>query len=366
MRNEETQIVPNHSLTSSSMNRRSFLTRSALAGAAVAASPVLITACGNSPVTGGGDGGTVTFLSYLPLETLSMSPELLAVTGGHFEKQGLNVTLQPVKGSPQAMQTLLSGTGPITRLGQIDVMTAMTEDPQPMVTIGTLVRSPSIRYMYSKKNPLEKPEDFVGKTIGVPSEGGSSSKVVDLVMASAGLEPSQAKRQVVGLTPGTFTLVQQGRIAGYAVSIDTANTVLAQHDDAGVFDPGTVVSSDTQVYVSTEEVVRNQPEMLRKFLAGIRDSVKAMVNDAPSFSKTLETLRSEYSFAALDDDAIARKSMAENIKLWTGGDPDKPLLVTDKAAWEAGYRELVDAGLVKAGADAASWVDNSLLSNAGA
>ncbi len=344
------------------ISRRSFLRRSAATVALASAGPAFLTACG-SDTASAGDGEQVTFLSYLPLETLSLAPELLAVAGGHFAKHGLNVTLQPVKGSPQAMQTLLSGSGIVTRLGQIDVMTAVAESGQPLVNIGTLTRGSSLRFVYSKdKHPLERPEDFLGQTMGVPSEGGTSDKVVSLVLANAGLDPEETKRQVVGLTPGTFNLVQQGRIAGYVVSIDTANMVESQQDDAASFDPGQIVKSDSQVYVATKDGIAQHPDTLKAFLAGINDALAAIVADE-SLDETIEQLRAEYSFASLDDDAVAKASLTTMRELWTGGDASAPLLVTDGAAWAAGYTELTDAGIAKTGGDAASWIDNSLLPN---
>jgi NitT/TauT family transport system substrate-binding protein len=350
------------------LSRRSFLTRSALTVVAATAGPSLLAACGSEAGAGGGGGAggeKVTFLSYLPLETLSLAPELLAVAGGHFANHGLDVTLQPVKGSPQAMQTLLAGAGPVTRLGQIDVMTAAAESNQPLVNIGTLTRGSSLRFIYSKRNhPLAKPEDFLGQTMGVPSEGGTSDKVVSLVLANAGLDPKQTKRQVVGLTPGTFNLVQQGRIVGYVVSIDTANVVTAQNPDAGVFDPGVIVKSDSQVYVATRDGIQQDPDTLRAFMAAIHDALAAMVADEP-FDETLGQLRDRYSFGALDDDKVAKDSMVTFRELWTGGDKSKPLLVTDEAAWVAGYEELAAAGVAKSGGDAASWIDNGLLPAAG-
>lgn len=356
--------MPTHSLGSSSLSRRAFLKRSAVLTATAAAGPALLAACGSSPASSGGNGGNgaqaMTFLSLLPLETLAMVPELLAVDGGHFARHGLDVTLQPVKGSPQAMQTVLSGVGPVARLGQIDLMTAVAESGQPLVNIGTFSRGSAVRIVYSKKNPLEKPEDFVGKTIGVPSEGGTSSKVVSMVLANSGLDPAKAQQQVTGLTPGTFTLVQQGRIAGYVVSIDTAHIVQSQHDDAGVFDPGTVVKSDSQVYAATKDMIRDEPDLLKAFLAGMRDSLAELVADE-NFDKTIATLRKGRSFATLDDDAIARKSLEMSREIWTGGDPSRSLLVTDESEWLAGYEELVAAGQAKPGGDAASWFDNSLL-----
>lgn len=352
--------MPQDSHHSSTLGRRTFLARSAAMVAAAAAGPTLITACG-ADAAGGGDGEGVTFLSYLPLETLSMAPELLAVHGGHFANHGLDVTLQPVKGSPQAMQTLLAGSGPITRLGQIDVMTAVAGSDQPMVNIGTLIKGSSLRFVYSKDHvDMTDPKNLIGQTMGVPSESGSSDKVVSLVLANAGIDPKRVKRQVVGLTPGTFNLVQQRRIAGYAVSIDTANVVLSQHDDAGVFDPGAFVRSDSQVYVATRDGLENNRATLQAFLAGIRDALQAMIED-DSFDRTLEILRGEYSFPALEDDDIARASLKEMRELWIGDDPAEPLLFTDEPSWVAGYQELASAGVAESGGDAEAWIDNSLL-----
>jgi NitT/TauT family transport system substrate-binding protein len=344
--------------SASAFSRRSFLTRSAVTVAAAAAAPSLLAACGSGSASG---GEKVTFLSYLPLETLSLAPELLGVAGGHFARHGLDVELQPVKGSPQAMQTLLAGTAPISRIGQIDLMTAVAEANQPLINIGTLNRGSSLRFIYSKANhPLEQPSDFVGQTMGVPSEGGTSDKVVSLMLAGAGIDPAQTERQVVGLTPGTFELVQQGRIVGYVVSIDTATIVETQSPDAGIFDPGKYVKSDSQVYVTTKDAMASEAETLRAFMAGIRDSLAALVADT-SFDETIRQLRSRYSFATLDDDAIAKKSLEALRQTWIGPDPSRPLLVTQAEAWKAGYDELAAAGLAKPGADPTPWFDNSLL-----
>ena len=71
------------------LSRRSFLKRSALAVSTAAAGSTLLAACGSDAETsaGGASGGSgdtrkMTFLSPIPLETLSLAPELLAVAGG--------------------------------------------------------------------------------------------------------------------------------------------------------------------------------------------------------------------------------------------------------------------------------------------
>ncbi|MFD0854621.1 hypothetical protein ACFQ07_20455, partial [Actinomadura adrarensis] len=173
-------------------------------------------------------------------------------------------------------------------------------------------------------------------------------------------DPERTRRQVVGLTPGTFDLVQRGRLVGYVVSTDTANLLKSQNPDVGIFDPARFVRADSQAYVTTRSALDQQRDGLRRFMAGIHDAMAAMVADT-TFDESIRQLRSRYSFATLDDDAIAKASLRELRESWTGGDRTKPLLVTEQTAWANGYRELTDAGLVKAGANPASWFDNGLL-----
>ncbi len=350
-------------------DRRSFLKNSALAFAAATVGSGVLVACGSgdSGSSGGGSGGgneKVTYLSILPLETLSLAPELLGVAGGYFAKHGLDVELQATKGSAQAIQTLLSGVGLVTRIGQIDLMAAVTKANQPLVNIGTLNRTTMLRFVYSKKNhPIEKPEDMVGKTMGVPSEGGTSDNVVSLVLANAGIDPGKVKRQVVGLTPGTFNLVEQGRIVGYVVSTDTANILKAQNPDVGVFEPAEWVKADSQVYATTKSALQEKGETIRKFMAGLRDAVAAMVADE-SLDETIKVLRSKYSFSTLNDDNIAKQSLQMARESWLGDEGPDKLLVTNEERWAAGYKELADAGMVTGGADPKPWFDNSFLPNA--
>jgi NitT/TauT family transport system substrate-binding protein len=345
------------------LTRRAFVRNSAFASAALAGTG-LLAGCGSN---GGSNGDSAditeeTFLSYLPMETMSMAPELLAEAGGHFAAHGLEITVEEVQGSPQAMQTLISGVAPITRLGQLDLLTTMSESDQGLVNIGSLTRGPTQRIVYSTDNhTLENPEDFLDQVMGVPSEGGTSDMLNSLILASDGHDPERLERQVVGLSPGTFNLVQRGELAGYVVSLDTAVTLQAQHEDAGVFDPGTVMSSDSQVYVTTREALEEHEDVLRSFLAAIHDALAAVAAD-DDLDETVELLREDNSFASLDDDEIATTTLQQMRDMWTGGEDDpQPLLVTDEDAWAAGYEELVEAGLAEPGADPVEWIDNSLI-----
>jgi NitT/TauT family transport system substrate-binding protein len=283
-----------------------------------------------------------------------MAPDMVALAGGYFEDEGLNVELQPVKGSPVAMQGVLGGVAPLTRVGGIDLMTAAAQG-QELVNVGTIVNGPSLRIVSSDADPLSAPDDFENKVVGVPSEGGTSDKSLTLMLDNAGVDPTAVGRQVVGLTPGTFALVQQGQLGGYMVSIDTSEIVAQQNDDAVIYDMGEASKADTQVYTTTPAALEEHGEQIGKYLAAVQKAVQFMLDDTTN-EKTIELLREHYSFATLDDDEVANAALDAAKKLWAN---DAGLLVTDTDRWAAGYEELVGSGLADSGGDPAAWVDNS-------
>jgi len=331
--------------------------------AALAAGALALSGCaGSATPEASGPGGEslekMVFLSYLSLDTLSLAPEMLAVAGGYFEKHGLDVQLQPVNGSPVAMQGVLGGIAPITRIGGIDVLTAASKG-QDLINVGTVERGGGFRVVSADSDPLESMEDYLGKTIGVGSEGGTSTKTLTLALDNAGIDPADVERQVVGLTPATFALVQQGQLGGYMLGIDTAEMVAEQNPDAVVSGEGLTAAPDIQVYVSTPDAIEKNGDQIRKYLAAIKEAIEFIVADE-SMDETLEIIRSEYSFASLDDDAVAKRALDAYRKVWVG-DGTFPFLETDVDRWEEGYRVLVDAGMSDPGGSPLDWYTNDLL-----
>ncbi|WP_201776710.1 ABC transporter substrate-binding protein [Allosalinactinospora lopnorensis] len=342
---------PRHSLT-----RRSLLGGSAFALAA-ASTPLLSSCASGTRAPAGGDA--ITFLSYLPMESLTFAPEMLADAAGHFEEQGLTVDFETTRGSPQAIQLLMSGSALLTRLGQIELMISAGERDAEMINIGSVIRGSSVRFISAAGEPLNSPEDFVGKTMGIPSEGGTSETVLDLVLMNGGVDPEEVDRQVVGLSPGTFELVQEGRVAGYVVGLDTAIILEEQQDDVVVFDPGTMISSDAQVYVTTPEALESDQDLLQRYITAVHGAMAEIAAD-DELDETLEKLRSAYSFTSLDDDAVAKESLRRYVSSWTA-DNERPLLHTDDQDWIDGYEELTSTGFVDPGLSPEDWIDNGLV-----
>jgi NitT/TauT family transport system substrate-binding protein len=348
----------------SAVSRRAFI-----GGSAALAGSALLGACSGGDSPAGSSAGAsssdrlgLTFLTILPPQSLTFAPELLADAGGYFANHGLDVRFELTRGSAQAVQLVLAGRAPLTRISQIEGMRAAANRGAPLVNVGMVFKDSTIRYVSSRAAPLLTPQDFVGKMIGIPSEGGSSELELDLFLAAGGVDPAMVRRQVVGLTPGIFNLVEQGRIAGYAVSIDTAKIVETQQENAVVLNPGEFIRSGGQFYMASRAGLEQHSEAIRRFIAGVRDALEFMLRDT-ELDNTLEILRGKYSFDGLNDTAIAKASLREYTSVWTAAGEEN-LLLTVPERWMQGYEELVAAGLAEPGKAPEEWFTNEFVEQA--
>ncbi|MDD7940370.1 ABC transporter substrate-binding protein [Actinomycetospora lutea] len=339
------------------LSRRRFLHRAGLA-AAVGATAVVVPACSSGP---GGSSDSVTFLNVLPLETLSFTPELVASAGGHFAREGLEVQFQTTRGSAQAIQTLIAGSALVSRIGDIETMIAVGERNAPLVNVSTMLQQVTVRMVSAASAPIRTPADFAGKTIGLPSQGGTSETTLDLVLARGGVDPASVQRQVVGLAPGVFDLVAQGRIAAYVASLDTSEQLRIQRPDAVVFNPADVIASGAQLYATSRPQLDDPRgrDLMTRYLRGIRSAVNAVLAD-PTGDQTLATIRSRFDFPILRDTELAKTSLRAYSANWQAAGPQN-LMRTDPARWQATYAELSTAGVMPGGLAPDPWFTNELL-----
>ncbi len=341
------------------MSRRSFVKRSAAMFAAVGGGGTLLSACGGSSSGSSGGVENVTFLNVIPIESISNTAEMLADAGGYFKRHGLKVTFEATNGSAPAIQTVIQGSALITRLGDIETQVAIATKDAPLVNVGAVEKGGGlIQFVSSERRPLMKPEDFRGANMGLPSIGGTSENTLNLVLAAGGVPASSVQRQVVGLTPGVFSLVEQGRIDGYVVSLDTSLLILREEPTALSFAPASVISAGNQQYTTSERQLSDetQADQVRRFLLGIRDAIEFVIDDEKNdFKKTMGTISAKYVVPAFKDRQVSVEALKRYVGSWTADGQDQ-IVQTNPAVWQATYDELVNAEIVPGGQNPKDWI----------
>jgi len=343
------------------------------ATALVAAAAMALAGCagdGSAPASEGGEAGAkldkIVVVSFLPLQSFTFTPEMYAYSSGIFEEHGLDVQLQPVQGTSAAIQTLLGGATPITRVSTVDVMPGM-ESGQPIVGVGTQAYRSNLRVISTKDNPIESAEDMEGKTIGLGSVGGTSEKMLNFALDDADVPRDSVTRQAVPVTSATYELVKQGQLDGYVVSLDTSIGITEQNADAVSSPAGLVDAPERQVWITTQSNLENPDRVdeIERFLAAIKEATQALIDDsANDFSNVLATLRDsgDWDFAALTDDAIAVEALKTyTSETWIDSSGAVGLLENDEEAWTGIYDAYVAGGLLKGGSDPSAWITSDLL-----
>lgn len=350
---------------------RSTVRRFRIAAAAlVTAGALAIAGCSAPAEEPGGEAPAdltdIVVVSFLPLQSFTFTPEMYAYSSGIFEEHGLDVQLQPVQGTAAAIQTLLGGATPITRVSSVDVMTGM-EAGQPIVAIGTMAYRSNLRVISTEENPIEDAADMEGATIGLGSVGGTSEKMLNFALDDAGVPRDSVTRQAVPVTAATYELVKQGQLDGYVVSLDTSIAIVNQNDDAVSSPAGLVDAPERQVWITTQTNLEdeNRVDQIERFLAAIKEATQEIIDDRGNdFANVLSTLRDsgDWDFAALEDDAIAIEALTTyTTETWIDSTGAVGLLENDVDYWSTIYDAYVHGGLLEGGADPSAWITSDLL-----
>jgi ABC-type nitrate/sulfonate/bicarbonate transport system substrate-binding protein len=347
--------------------RRAFMTRTAGAVAAVSGAGGLLAACGSSPATekaatsssAASGTSTVQVVNILPPQ-LGYAAEYIADMDGFFKKEGLDVKVSTARGSAPAIQAILSGTAMLSWVGWLESVIDIANRDAPIMSVAFTGRRSTLAIVSDKGKPLSKPQEFVGKRIGIPSEGGTSETTLDLMLAANNVPVDKVPRQVTGFTPGTFELIKKGRIAGFVIGASQEQQFRQAQPSSTFLNTADYVT-DGLNYVTSKKSLQASKAQIQAYLRGLRGAMEQILDDKPQgYPDTLKKLRSKYDFDELKDDAVAKAYLDFNVGSWVVDGRDK-LLKTDPTKWKETYDAAVKVKAAKPGIDVTRNVATGLI-----
>ena len=225
---------------SSAVLSRRRLVGAAAAGAALAALPALA-------VDGRPEKSRLTLavggkasLYYLPLT--------IAEQLGYFRAEGLEIEISDVAGGSRALQVLASGAADVASSAYEHTINLQPKGLQ-LQSFVLQGRAPQIAVGVSTRNVPHYKDlaDLKGRKIGVSAPASSTNIMVNLLLARAGLKPSDVSVVGVGTSAGALAAIRAGQIDAIS-NLDPVMTMLEQKGDVKIISDTRTLKGTTAVF----------------------------------------------------------------------------------------------------------------------
>ena len=174
----------------------------------------------------------VTIAVAAPPPQLSVLPIVLAKLLGHFDQEGMTVTLQHFNAGSRAIESMLGGSADMVA-GAYEATVRLRAKGQHLQSFLLFGRYPSnvLGIAKSVAPSYKSPADLKGKNIGVTGPGAASHTFLNLILAQAGLRPSDVTPVTVGAGPVAVAAMRRGNEIAAISNLDLAITELALAGD---------------------------------------------------------------------------------------------------------------------------------------
>lgn len=271
-----------------------------------------------------------------------------AVDEGYFADEGLDVHPSVPSDPAAALKQVGAGKAPFAISYEPEVLLARSEGI-PVVAVGAIVTHPLNSVIVRTDRGIERPKDLEGKTVGIAGVP-SDRPLLDAVVRHDGGDPAKVRTKNVGfdLSPALAAEKVDAVIGAYW------NIELVELERRGIgarafrLEENGVPDYDELVVVTSDDVARGQPELVRSFMRGLRRGQDWAATDQAGAVEDLVDANKD-----LDPD-IVKEQVDMTADLLSP--PDEPTLTVDPAKWTAFAAWMREAGLLTKPLDAASAV----------
>lgn len=216
------------------------------------------------------------------------NPFAIAIDGGYFKRAGVDITgvIAGAGGGTSVRNVMASELG----YGEVVLSAAVAaiREGQDIRVVNVGARSVAdVVVVVKPESPIKSLKDLEGKRIGFSNPKSLSEILAIMALEKGGLKAEQAQRVALGSLGGALTALEKG---GVEAAI-TMQVVWAQRADKLriILDAGRDLPPMVQsVGIATGDLMRKNPEKLRKILAARREAVQFMNAKPEEAAKMLE------------------------------------------------------------------------------
>tara|TARA_R110002126_G_scaffold185894_4_gene334559 strand:+ start:3559 stop:4560 length:1002 start_codon:yes stop_codon:yes gene_type:complete len=202
---------------------------------------------------------------------------------GFFKARGIDFEFVPGRGGGSAIRNMLTGKANIAFTDPASFYLALDKG-EKLIAIYNIYPQNVFNVVSPKSRGITKPSDLKGKKIGVYSLSSGTRQNLQVLLHQVGLTEEDVTIHVAGLL--NFAPVIQGQVDATAAT-DTGLFVgkLKGLKDFNVIEVKDYLNLPSDMFVVTEEMYRTKKDVLRRFLAGYRDSAAWMIANPEEAAK---------------------------------------------------------------------------------
>ena len=201
---------------------------------------------------------------YKPQADLPFVGVYVAEEKGFFAAQNLTVDIQASPGQGQHLQLTAAGKVQVTTQDAAVMLQRRASPGLPLVSIALLGQTGQQAYAALAKSGFQTPKDWEGHIVGYK---GTIPPDLLALIAAAGADKSKMQLVNVGFDPRLLT---EGKVDVYPVfKSNEPYQIKSWGYDVKLWDASQYgVPTLGLVYVTSDDTLKNQPEMLARFLRG--------------------------------------------------------------------------------------------------
>ena len=266
-----------------------------------------------------------------------------AIAKGYYAEEGLKVNIQFPSNANDAMSLVAAGQAEIGLYYQQDVIIARANQDVPVKSIGAVVQAPLNIVLSLAEKDIHSPEDLVGKTIGYAGTE-LSEALIRSIMAYVGADSSDVEMIDVG-----FDLMSSMTTGNVDATIGClVNHEVPQMEEEGFavnyfeLDDYGVPTYYEGVFLASDEMIANEPEVLAAFLRASAKGFADVKNDPAGGLQTLLDNQNEENFPL--SETVEQKSLETLLPLMETD--EAPFLSQSEACWQENVDWLLEQGLI--------------------
>ncbi|GAP11556.1 ABC-type nitrate/sulfonate/bicarbonate transport system, periplasmic component [Bellilinea caldifistulae] len=213
----------------------------------------------------------LTFMAgYKPQANLPFVGAYVAKEKGFFEREGLEVTIEHSAGQGEHLQLLTAGKIQVTTQDAAVLLQRRADPGLPLVSIALIGQRGQQAYAALASSGIQTPKDWEGRTVGYK---GTPPPDLFALLKAAGADPEKISLVNVGFDPRILT---EGKVDVYPVFKSNEPYLIRSWGyeltlwEAADYDVPTLGLT----YVTTETILQEQPEALRRFLKAALEGIR--------------------------------------------------------------------------------------------